>query len=90
MSLIPVVSSSISVLSCLVGGGVIWKLIDVGRQSGRVEQRVFNLEERSKEDRAHDAEKFDRLYEGRNEANERLIRIETLLNQLLDEMKKKG
>lgn len=33
MSLIPVVSSSISVLSCLVGGGVIWKLIDVGRQS---------------------------------------------------------
>ena len=83
MSLIPVVTSSISVLSCLVGGGAIWKLIDIGRQNGKMEQRIITLEARTEEDRKHDAGKFDRLYEGKNEANERLIRIETMLDLIL-------
>lgn len=88
MDWVPVVSVVISSLGFFVGGGAIWKLIEVGRQQGRMEQQMVTLEARTSEDRKHDAEKFDRLYEGRNGANERLIRIETMLNQILEEMRK--
>lgn len=87
MSIISIISVCVSVIGCLVGGGVIWKMIDIGRQNGKMEQRIITLEARTEEDRKHDAGKFDRLYEGKNEANERLIRIETMLNLLLEEVK---
>lgn len=83
MSIISIISVCVSVIGCLVGGGAIWKLIDIGRQSGKMEQRIITLEARTEEDRKHDASKFDRLYEGKNEANERLIRIETMLDLIL-------
>ena len=87
MSIIPIISVCVSVIGCLVGGGVIWKMIDIGKQNGKMEQRIITLEARTEEDRKHDASKFDRLYEGKNEANERLIRIETMINLLLEEVK---
>ena len=77
MSIISIISVCVSVIGCLVGGGVIWKMIDIGKQ------RIITLEARTEEDRKHDASKFDRLYEGKNEANERLIRIETMLDLIL-------
>lgn len=89
MSVISIISVCVSVVSCLVGGGVVFKLIDVGKQNGKVEQRLLTLEERTTEDRRHDAEKFDRLYEGRNEANERMIRLETKLDLVLEKLSAK-
>ena len=83
MSIISIISVCVSVIGCLVGGGVIWKMIDIGKQNGKMEQRIITLEARAEEDRKHDAGKFDRLYEGKNEANERLIRIETMLDLIL-------
>lgn len=83
MGIISIISVCVSVIGCLVGGGAIWKLIDIGRQNGKMEQRIITLEARTEEDRKHDASKFDRLYEGKNEANERLIRIETMLDLIL-------
>lgn len=90
MNIISIISVCVSVLGCFVGGGVVWKLIDIGRQNGKMEQRIFTLETRTEEDRKHDAGKFDRLYEGKNEANERLIRIETMLDLLLKEIKEQN
>lgn len=86
MNVISVISVCVSVVSCLIGGGVIFKLIDIGKQNGKMEQRVINLENRTEEDRQHDAGKFDRLYEARNEANERLIRVETKLDLVLEKL----
>ena len=86
MNVISVISVCVSVVSCLIGGGVIFKLIDIGKQNGKMEQRVINLENRTEEDRQHDAGKFDRLYKARNEANERLIRVETKLDLVLEKL----
>lgn len=76
MNIFPIVSACLSVGSFLVGGGVIYKLIEMGRQNGKMEQRVLTLETRTAEDRQKDAGKFDRLYEGKNETHERVVRVE--------------
>lgn len=76
MNVFPIISTCLSVGSFLVGGGVVFKLIEIGRQNGKMEQRVLTLETRTAEDRQKDAGKFDRLYEGKNETHERVVRVE--------------
>lgn len=90
MSVISIISVCVSCLSCLVGGGVVWKLIDIGRQNGKMEQRVVTLETRTVEDRTKDSAKFDRLYEGKNETNERLIRLETKIDVIMEKLEERA
>ena len=76
MNIISVVSVCVSIGSFLIGGGLIFKLIELGKQNGKMEQRVLTLETRTGEDRQKDAAKFDRLYEGKNETHERVVKVE--------------
>ena len=76
MNVFSIVSICVSAGSFLIGGGLIFKLIEIGKQNGKMEQRVFTLEQRTAEDRQKDDGKFDRLYEGKNETHERVVRVE--------------
>lgn len=86
MEFLQVISQISSFLSLLIGGGAIWKLVDMGRQNGRMEQRILTLETRTTEDRQKDSAKFDKLYNSRNESTERIIRIETKLDIVLEKI----
>ena len=76
MNVFSIVSICVSAGSFIIGSGLIFKLIEIGKQNGRMEQRVVTLEQRTAEDRQKDAGKFDRLYEGKNETHERVVRVE--------------
>lgn len=76
MNVFSIISVCVSIGSFLIGGGLIFKLVEMGRQNGKMEQRVLTLEARTAEDRQKDAGKFDRLYEGKNETHERVVRVE--------------
>ncbi len=87
MNVSTVISICISVMSFLIGGGAVWKLIDLGRFMGRIEQRLDTLTSRAAEDRKHDAEKFDTLYNTRNDQDRRLVKVETQLELISDAMR---
>lgn len=76
MTVSAIISLCVSAASLLVGGGVIFKLIDIGKESGKTAQRIDTLEARAAEDRQKDAGKFDTLYSDRNETRERMIKVE--------------